>query len=95
VVLCTFWNSLGEQPDIADRLEFGDASPGSLRAKSPIHSSSSAGGEIPAVLSSGRMTGKPEVGRIKVDCREQSGGLVNLLVERDYGERGTPQFTKS
>jgi hypothetical protein len=26
---------------------------------------------------------------------EHSRGLVNLLVERNYGERGTPQFTKS
>jgi hypothetical protein len=42
-----------------------------------------------------RVTGNPEVGRIKVDCREQSLGLVNLLVERDYGERGTPQFKQS
>jgi hypothetical protein len=41
------------------------------------------------------MTDNPEVRRIKVDSREQSRGLVNLLVERDYGEQGMPQFTKS
>jgi hypothetical protein len=42
------------------------------------------------VVSYAQVTGNPEVGRIKVDSREQSRGLVNLLVERDYGEQGSP-----
>jgi hypothetical protein len=39
--------------------------------------------------------GQPGSWPNQVDSREQSRGLVNLLVERDYGVQGMPQFTKS